>query len=211
LLLMSLWVLMKSESMTSVVSLLVGIVIFLYMRRPHARKRVKYLGTYSLTLVMTILLLNSVFALSDTILGVLGRSATLTGRTELWSQVLKETINPLIGAGYQSFWLGPILETYWNLWNFRPNQAHNGYLETYLNGGLIGVCFLMVMIVSAGRKLKIQLLQGSDYAILRFSFFAAVLFCNLTEAYFNRMTPMWFIMLLASMTYPHQKKTIDST
>jgi len=50
-------------------------------------------------------------------------------------------VNPWIGAGFESFWLGPRLNKLWAQYNFMPNQAHNGYIEIYLNlGGSVCVC-----------------------------------------------------------------------
>ena len=72
-----------------------------------------------------------------------GRDATFTGRTGLWETLLQEPINPLIGVGYASFWLGERLERFWAMYPTSPPiEAHNGYLEVYLNLGLIGVCLL---------------------------------------------------------------------
>jgi O-antigen ligase len=86
---------------------------------------------------------------------MVGRDTTLTGRTNLWAELLREPINPLLGTGYQSFWPGPRTEYFWAKYSFHPNQAHNGYLETYLNGGFLGVCLLVAMIVSAGSRVSL--------------------------------------------------------
>ena len=39
----------------------------------------------------------------------LGKDPTLTGRTEIWGFVLGLHTNPLVGTGFESFWLGPRL------------------------------------------------------------------------------------------------------
>src|SRR5207244_3255972 len=36
----------------------------------------------------------------------MGRDTTLTGRTAFWDKVLDMTVDPLFGAGFESFWLG---------------------------------------------------------------------------------------------------------
>ena len=69
----------------------------------------------------------------EEVVSVLDRDTTLTGRTNMWADLLKEAINPILGAGYQSFWLGPGAERIWAKYYFHPTQAHNGYLEVYLN------------------------------------------------------------------------------
>ena len=56
---------------------------------------------------------------------------TLTGRTAIWDSVLQKVSNPLFGAGFESFWLGDRLKSMWAEFYFKPNQAHNGYIEVY--------------------------------------------------------------------------------
>ena len=45
----------------------------------------------------------------------LGRNPTLTGRTAIWEAVLPMAGDPLIGTGYESFWLGKRLEKFWSV------------------------------------------------------------------------------------------------
>jgi O-antigen ligase len=130
---------------------------------------------------------------------VLQREMTLTGRTDLWTDLLSEQINPLIGVGYQSFWLGPVAQQYWEKYSFHPNQAHNGYLELYLNGGIIAVFLLVAMMVSAGRRLKADLLAGKSFAIFCFSFLVVALVYNWTEAMFSKMTIVWFVLIMIAL------------
>ena len=78
----------------------------------------------------------------------LGKDETLTDRTGVWHDALQIQINPLLGAGFESFWLGDRLKTMWDKWTFRPNEAHNGYLETYLNLGLIGLFLLIALLIA---------------------------------------------------------------
>jgi len=196
------WLLVKAQSSTSLVCFVLGLCIMLAMRLPFARLQVRYLGGYALGTVFLVLLFYAVPAVREGLVAFLAKDMTLTGRTDIWTDLLRERINPLLGTGYQSFWLGPRVEHYWAKWVFHPNQAHNGYLETYINGGLIGVCLLMTMIVSTGSNLRKDLLLGSSYGTLRFSFFVTVICYNWTEAMFNRLTPIWFVLLIAALNYP---------
>jgi O-antigen ligase len=175
----------------------------LAMRLPFARLQVRYLGRYALGTVLLVLLFYAVPDVREGLVAFLGKDMTLTGRTDIWAALLSEPINPLLGTGYQSFWLGPRAEHYWQRWIFHPNQAHNGYLETYINGGLVGVCLLMALIVSTGMKFKTELLQrsSSSYSALRFSFFVVSLVYNWTEAGFNRLGPIWFVFLVATLSF----------
>ncbi len=60
LILMMLWLIVYAGSMTSLVCLIFGVFILLFMRRPIARKYINHFGTYSIIFLLLILLLYSV-------------------------------------------------------------------------------------------------------------------------------------------------------
>jgi len=198
--LMVFWLLYEASSSTADVCLVLGSSIILLLQWPFSRRQVRFLGAYCLMGACAAFLLYA-SGFFETFVQVLGEDVTLTGRTELWGELMMEPINPLLGTGYQSFWLGPRAEVYWEKWIFHPNQAHNGYIETYLNGGLIGLFLLVAAITSTGIRLKKRLLRGGNYEILLFAFFVVVLLYNWTEAMFNKLSPMWFLILMASLNY----------
>ena len=119
-------------------------------------------------------------------------------------------INPLIGTGYYSFWLDPkrvdiVSSDFW----FKLNEAHNGYIETYLNEGLIGVFLLAALIISAYRKIKRDLLsEDASFNVVRLAFLVIAVVYNFTEAAFNRMDMVWFAFLLAIVSYPHSQNFV---
>ena len=78
----------------------------------------------------------------------------LTGRTDLWKQCLAIAGNPLVGTGFESFWLGWRIQRIWdeNV-GIRLNEAHNGYLELYLQLGWCGVALLAVGLARGYPKL----------------------------------------------------------
>jgi hypothetical protein len=203
LLLMVIWLINIANSSTSLLCLIIGTSFLFLTRCSFVKRQIRYLGTYCLVGAFLLLFLYSVVPdiLADFI-GMLGRDTTLTGRTDLWADLLSAPINPLLGSGYQSFWLGPAASRLWEKYYFHPNQAHNGYLETYLNGGLLGVCLLIAMIVSTGGKLKKQMLLGDAYKTLCFSFFVIVVFSNWTEATFNRLCLVWILLIVSALNYP---------
>ncbi len=196
---MVIWLLDKVNSATALVCLILGVGIVLFMQLPLARREVRHLGIYSLVICLSILLLYSIPGIQEAFVRMIGRETTLTGRTDLWTELLSEPIDPILGTGYQSFWLGPSAKRMWAEYYFHPNQAHNGYLETYLNGGLVGVFLLIAMIFSTGRSLKKELLLGGGYGVLCSSFLIVVVFYNWTEAVFNKLSPAWIILLIAAL------------
>lgn len=131
-------------------------------------------------------------------LETMGRDPTLTGRTTIWQAVLSVRGNPLVGTGYESFWLGDRLK---KLWMIIPGiqEAHNGYLEVYVNLGWIGVALIGAVIISGYRKLIRAFQRDPEIGILRMVFFLTGVVYNFTEAGFRMMAPVWFAFLLATI------------
>ncbi|MGZ6317061.1 MAG: O-antigen ligase family protein, partial [Anaerolineales bacterium] len=75
---------------------------------------------------------------------------TLSGRTDIWDFVQYEIARrPLLGWGYQSFWLvGPDAPSIVEApgWIKTMPSAHNGYLDTTLDTGHVGLCLLIAFI-----------------------------------------------------------------
>ena len=203
LLLMVVYLIDKADSSTSLLCLIIGICIIFLIRSSLAKRQVliRNLGTYCLILILLLLFLYSFPDILRPLFELLGEDMTLTGRTDLWADLLQSPINPFLGRGYQSFWLGSEATNLWEKYYFHPNQAHNGYLETYLNGGLIGVCLLIAVIVSTGSKLKKEMLLGSNFGILCFSFLVILVFSNWTEASFNKLCLQWIILIASALNY----------
>lgn len=208
LLLMVFWLIEKANSSTALVCLMMGSFLVVLMRTQIARRLVAYLGTYALLVACGIVIFLTVPGLLEMVLEILGEDLTLTGRTELWGELMAEKINPLLGTGYQSFWLGPRAEVYWEKWSFHPNQAHNGYLETYLNGGLLALAIVIGLLISSAARLKRRLMAGGEFSRILFAYFVIAIFYNWTEAMFNRMSPIWFIQILTTVVYPARQLAV---
>jgi O-antigen ligase len=141
--------------------------------------------------------------ISPGVLRAIGRNPTLTDRTELWTQLLNMVRNPFLGTGFESFWLGPRLEELWRLNTWRPNQAHNGYLEVYLNLGWVGIALLM-LVLAAGYRTALRAWRNNDPAgSLRLAYFFVGIVFNFTEAAFFRMQAAeWLFFLFAIVSVP---------
>jgi len=84
----------------------------------------------------------------------------------------------------------------------RLNSAHNGYLEIYLDGGLIGLLLLFLMLVGGGWTVIGRLLAGGFHGRIGFAFWIIALVYNLTESNFFRLGPLWFTLLLSMVETP---------
>jgi exopolysaccharide production protein ExoQ len=130
----------------------------------------------------------------------LGRQTDFTGRTEIWKAVMFAVSNPLLGTGFESFWLGPRLNVVWSHLSeyMHVNEAHNGYLEVYLNLGIIGVGLIALIFVKAYRDAVAVFRQDLPAGSLWLAYIFAAAFYSITEAGFRSLAPMWIFLLLAA-------------
>jgi O-antigen ligase len=142
-------------------------------------------------------------------LTALGRDASLTGRTDVWKTVLPYAKSEWLGAGYENFWVGERMELFGRLLG-GLNQAHNGYIEIYLNLGWAGVILLAAIIVSGYQKILKGLGSNTETAGLRLALFFICLVYNLTEATFKMQSPVWIFFLWAIMA-PYSRSPFRKT
>lgn len=89
---------------------------------------------------------------TDLVLELLGKDATLTGRTEIWSGIMEQmSDHPWRGFGYGAVWDDPGF-TGPKAWighqaHFLPANAHSGWLEIYIALGLGGVILFALWLV----------------------------------------------------------------
>jgi O-antigen ligase len=127
----------------------------------------------------------------------LGRDTSLTGRTGIWKAVLSVHSDPIFGAGFESFWTGSRLNKIWDMTAVGIQEAHNGYLEVYLNIGWVGVLFLAGVIIS-GYRYAVAVFRSDPYAgMLRLGIITAGVIYSISEAGFRMMSPIWIVLLLA--------------
>ncbi len=201
LLITAIWLIVKANSMTSLSCLgLAGVVMVLSTRRwVTARGRgLHVLVGGCLAVAVFAVFLDS----AGSLLHSIGRNATLTGRTGVWKAVLAVHTNPLVGTGFESFWLGSRLKYVWDHSDYGILQAHNGYLEIYINLGLIGVLLLGLLIVNGYRRTFTVFLCDPETGRLGVAFVAASFIFSLTEAGFRILNPIWFVFLLSITALP---------
>ena len=132
----------------------------------------------------------------------MGRDATLTGRTAIWHAALSLVQNPIVGMGFESFWVGPRYDEMATLTDMPLNQAHNGYIEVFLNLGWIGVALLALVLIAAYGRIVSALRRMTPVASLRLAYFMVAICQNFTEASFKMMHPAWIAFLIAAMAIP---------
>jgi len=197
---MTLWLLNLAHSATSSVCLMIGGLVVVAARSEWAKRHPGFLKVLIPVSFCLYLIVAFGFDLNGQMAALVGRDPTLTDRTAIWKLVLSMHTNPLVGTGYENFWLGPRLQQIWK--TIGPiNEAHNGYLEIYLNLGLIGVFLLCGLLIASYRKIGKQFTTSPPLASLNLAIWTVMLFYNMTEAGF-RSGLMWMTFLLAAITVP---------
>jgi len=147
------------------------------------------------------------------ITGLLGRDATLTGRTLIWEAVgryIRE--RPWTGYGWGALWTQDSLMTrvMWSKAGFRFPHAHNAYLDALVQCGIVGLVLIMLVCASVLLKAGSGVLSGRDGVWPTWPI--VVILCLLLYAiseqsymgYFG-----WLLVVLASVLVRHEPDTDD--
>jgi exopolysaccharide production protein ExoQ len=199
---MSLWVMNTANSATCRVCMVLGCLVVAAAHSKFFRRHPGSLKMLIPSIFLLYLLLAYGLDLNGTMAGAVGKDPTLTDRTKIWAFVLGMHTNSLIGTGYESFWMGPRLQHVWQKAGLGGlTEAHNGYLEVYLNLGIIGVVLLIGFLISGYRNICRRLKSSPSLASLNLALWTIMLFYCVTEAGF-RSGYMWTILLLATLALP---------
>jgi O-antigen ligase len=153
----------------------------------------KHLGRrHYIYLSVSVILLTAVLLTNlDIIFGALGRSSTLTGRTDLWAYLLEDIVSrkPFLGYGFGSLWGDPHfrLQIYEKIgWN-QPVIGDNGFMDILLGVGTIGLAACMMVFFAAWKGTIGCIVREKSVAsclpplVMLFAFFSNISFSLLTE------------------------------
>jgi exopolysaccharide production protein ExoQ len=191
-------------------TLAAALMLMLHTRKYKGRpKAVRWL---IITLAAIGVLIQSV-GLQPLVLKIIGRKPNLTGRAdEIWPKVIPLCPNVLVGAGFESFWTGARMQRLWHfLEGQRLNQSHNGYIEVYLQLGIVGLILLVLIFVFAYRTAIAGLQNDPNGASLMVAYISVIPLYNYTEAGFRMLSYTWSFLLLliimAGYILKHAKET----
>jgi O-antigen ligase len=205
---LALFLVLMSQSKTSLVSLLLGAMamgfIWIVQRGPALGVASVWLAVSACGLVGAF-----IFFASDVFFDLLGKDATLTGRTEIWTAIIRQIeLRPWTGYGYEAVWTdtsgrGPFA---WIVKEagFKPQHAHNSWLEQWLGLGLVGL--------AAWGLFYLQTLMMAILAIFRhrgaylvFPFLLMFSLITMTESIavtFNDFRWALFVAFAVKLAYP---------
>jgi exopolysaccharide production protein ExoQ len=205
---MSAYLLSQCNSTTSIVGFASSAgVLWLASRRPVRPALVHF----AVVAVLGLSVIALFFDPGGGLVQSLGKDPTLTGRKEIWALVLSLHTNPLIGTGFETFWLGSRLEFMLNaLVNLPINEAHNGWIEVYLNLGWAGLCFIALLIVTGYKRIISHIRHDPENGSLFLGFLICALFYSFSEAGFRFGTVSWFFSLLVIISAPQAVSLANS-
>ncbi|MDR7232008.1 O-antigen ligase [Caulobacter sp. BE264] len=196
-----------SQSKTALASLLLGMTalgfVWIVQRGPAFGAAATWAGvTGALLLVMFVL-----FA-SDVLFAILGKDATLTGRTEIWTAAMRQIEQrPWQGYGYAAVWgdksgWGPLA---WivNDAKFVPQHAHNSWLEQWIGIGLFGLIAWGLFYLQT-MSLALVAVYRERGAMLAFPFLVVFTLVSLTESIavvYNDFRWVLFVSLAAKLAF----------
>lgn len=141
------------NSSTAMICFLLGLIlcyiVFRIDRQSKFWKRINYKKgiVFIVLFVVLIVVFRLQYIFEDLIVNLLGKSLTLTRRTEIWDNAIKMIFKkPILGIGLQS--------DLYNYLIFRINHVHNILLELLYEGGTISMVFFITGVHLYCRNIK---------------------------------------------------------
>ena len=120
-----------------------------------------------------------------------GRDTTLTGRTEIWAELLPlAMLRPIVGHGVGGFW-SPETKAMHQL-----TEAHSGYLEIILDYGFIGLLLFSLFLLSSCHKAHREMKHDFYWGSLWICFLLMSVIHNISESSLNSFTSHLTAVLL---------------
>lgn len=134
-----------AQSATAIALIVAGTASYAYFITLIRLRINRSLLAFTAATLVFFLLCGVLYANYAMLLELVGRDPSLTDRTLIW-----ELLQPLIdaqflkGYGFGAFWANADADAFITRWGYIGN-AHSGYVETLLNGGLIQLIALLLM------------------------------------------------------------------
>lgn len=149
---------------------------------------------------------------------VLGKDLTLTGRTSIWEYgLIKAKDHFWLGTGYRTFWVDSntydffVYNPYWGA--FVMNNGHNGFIDVYLETGIIGLILFIIFLGAYCKRLFIKRLITDHFIKKQIIFSLALLLFYLGYSITEQVTleqSDLFWMLLVITHFSVSKMKLDN-
>jgi O-antigen ligase len=147
-----------------------------------------------------------IFATYQYGLALIGRDDTFSGRTHLWQMTMRSGMkNFLLGSGYRTFWTeegASDILLYTSLGGGRGNlgNGHNGFLDTWLEIGIVGLGLFLVVFFTAVRRVVHHLARWRNPACVWLAMSLSSTFIYAwTEQILIQQSEITWVMLVATL------------
>jgi exopolysaccharide production protein ExoQ len=192
--------LLLSTSKTALLALILGVCAMAFIAIVRTGQAATLLIVYC-ALGAIGLIGTGLFFFPDDFFALLGRDATLTGRTDIWQASLNVTAErPWLGYGYDIFWVleSPQRDYINQIATWEVTNAHNGWIETALSVGWPMAALIGLTIVAALLAALSRLGRGLE-AYLVFPMLLLMLLYSMSESIFiQRHNLLWIIFLVVA-------------
>ena len=127
----------------------------------------------------------------------LGRDETLTGRTEIWAALIPFAVTrPFLGYGIGGFWTTEMR-------SLSASSAHNGYLDTILNTGFVGLILISIFLLSCCHKAHSSMVHDYDWGSLYVCYLIMSVVHNIAESSIQALSvPLTAYIVFFSFSSP---------
>lgn len=209
---MAIWLFMGPNhtltySATSTFALTIGSMSFIFFLRRRSNHH-EPIGANTITIIVaTIIVFGTVapfyggLTMGD-VASIFGRDQTLTGRTEIWTYLIPLAMsNFLCGHGFGGFWTDVHRAA-------TSSNAHNGYLDTILSIGFIGLIIFSMYLINACRQAVKAMYQDFDWGCLWVCLLITALTHNTAESSVMSFTGLMAAMLLFLLVTYNTKNSV---
>ena len=199
---------LMSTSKTSLVALVLGLGTLIFVailrRGPVTRVVMVWLAIVAAGLGLGVAL----FA-ADAVFDLLGKDATLTGRTKIWAAAMIQIeAQPWTGYGYGVVWddLGPWapLAAMVRDAGFTPQHAHNSWIEQWLGMGILGLAAFALLYAQTAILTVVALFRDAG-AYLAAPFLIVYSLMTITESIamtYNEIRWVLFVAIAVKLVWP---------
>jgi exopolysaccharide production protein ExoQ len=197
---LALGLVLASTSTTSLLCLLLALAGFVFVALVR-RGRATSVGMVWLAVVALMILAGAALFASDVLLGVLGKDATLTGRTKIWAGIVEQVrLRPWTGYGYGVVWnvtgnWAP-LHTIVKRAGFTPIHAHSVWFEQWLALGVVGLAAFTMFYVQTLAAAVLALFRSRG-AYLAIPFLVVYTLMSFTESIAVAYNDLRWVLLVA--------------
>lgn len=208
------------QNTNSATSLIVIIILLVLVACLQILKKMPYRQAFVGVLLCMLVGTSITFILLENwneLLESLGKDPTLTGRTKVWPQMIERGLErPIFGHGTHSFWQGwrgednpahgIVADNGWV-----PPHAHNGFLEIFLEFGLIGlIIFLSSFFITISMCVRYMIIRILPEAILPLIMLTWMIIPNITVSSLFEGKLVWFLYVLINVRVSMEIKALSS-